>query len=244
VNILIVGASAGLGRCLSEEAARHGHHLLLVSSDGRDLAAIAGDLHLRYGVRAEYFICEFGADPEHESAVSEAAKRFGPIDALLYPIGFAQQEDSGLQDNRAALSLVRVNFLAQVSLTAALWSVLLERRRAFIVGFGSIASVRGRSRNVVYGAAKRALSSYFESLRHLSTGTNIHVHFYQLGYLNTHQNFGKRLPLPKASPESLARIVLKQLGRARGPVFYPWYWRPISLGLHFVPWFIYKRLQF
>jgi short-subunit dehydrogenase len=216
----------------------------LVSSDGRDLAAIVADLHLRYGVRAEYFICEFGVDPGHEDAVAAAAKRFGTLDALLYPIGFAQQDDTGFQDHRAALSLVKANFLAQVSLTAALWPVLLERRHAFIVGFGSVASVRGRSRNVIYGAAKRALGSYFESLRHLATGTNIQVHFYQLGYLNTQQNFGKRLLLPKASPESLARVVLKQLGRAHGPVFYPWYWRPIAFGLRFVPWFIYKRLQF
>lgn len=244
MNFLIVGASAGLGRCLSEEAARYGHNLLLVSSDGRDLAAIAADLHLRYGVRAEYFMCEFGADPEHEGALAAAAKRFGPIDALLYPVGFAQQDDNGLQDDRAALLLVRINFLGQVGLTAAMWSVLLERPHGFIVGFGSIASVRGRSRNVMYGAAKRALGSYFESLRHLARGTNIQVHFYQIGYLNTQQNFGKRLLLPKASPESLARIVLKQLGRARGPVFYPWYWRPISLGLRLVPWFLYKRLQF
>ena len=233
-----------MGRGLSEEAARHGHSLLLVSTDGRDLAAIAADLHLRFGVRAEYFICDFGADPGQEGAVAAAAKRFGPIDALLYPIGHAQQDDNGLQDDRTALSLVRINFLAQVSLTAALWPVLLERQHAFIVGFGSIASVRGRGRNVVYGAAKRALSNYFESLRHLARGTNINIHFYQIGYLNTQQNFGKRLPFTKASPESLARIVIKQLDRARGSVFYPWYWRPISLGLRFVPWFLYKRLQF
>lgn len=244
MNFLIVGASAGLGRCLSEEAARQGHDLLLVASDGRDLAAIAADLHLRYGVRAEYFVCEFGADTERESAVAEAAIRFGPIDAIFYPIGMAQQNDDGLQDDRSALSLVRVNFLIQASLTAALWPVLLKRRPAFIVGFGSIASVRGRSRNVVYGASKRALTSYFESLRHLARGTNIHVHFYQVGYLDTQQNFGKRLPLPKASPESLARIVLKQLGRSGGPIFYPWYWRPISLGLRFLPWFFYRRLEF
>ena len=244
MNLLIVGASAGLGRCLSEEAARHGHNLLLVSSDSRDLAAMKANLNLQYGVKAEYFACEFGEVVDREHGVVAAAKRFGPIDALLYPIGFSQNDDTGFQDDRAALSLVRVNFLAMVSLTAAMWPVLLERGKASIVGFGSVASVRGRSRNVVYGAAKRALSSYFESLRPLASGTNIRIHFYQLGYLDTQQTFGRRLLLPKAAPELLARIVLKQLDRVRGPVFYPWYWRPISLGLRFVPWFLYKRLQF
>jgi len=244
VNFLIVGASAGLGRSLSEEAARRGHNLFLVSSDSRDLAAMAVSLHLQYGVKTAYLACQFGNATDEEDAVVSAAKKFGPLDVLLYPLGFAQEDDTGFLDDQVALRLVRINFLSQVSLTAALWPVLLERERAAVVGFGSVAAVRGRRRNVVYAAAKRALSSYFESLRHLAVGTNIRIHFYHLGYLDTQQAFGRDLPLPKGSPDRLARFVLDRLDRDGGPIFYPWFWGPISRGLRFVPWFIYARLKF
>jgi short-subunit dehydrogenase len=244
VNFLIVGASAGLGRSLSEEAARRGHNLLLVSSDSRDLTAMAASLRLQYGVKTDYFACQFGHATNEEDGVVSAAKKFGPIDVLMYPLGFAREDDTGFIDDQMALRLVRVNFLSQVSLTTALWPVLLQRGRAAVVGFGSVAAVRGRRRNVVYAAAKRALTSYFESLRHLAVGTNIRIHFYQLGYLDTQQAFGRDLPLPKGSPERLARLVLDRLDRDGGAIFYPWFWEPISLGLRFVPWFIYARLQF
>jgi len=243
MNFLIVGASAGLGRCLSEEAACRGHNLLLVSSDSRDLAAMTASLHLQYGVRADYVACQFGDATDEEETVVSAAKKFGPIDVLMYPLGFAQEDDTGFLDDRMALRLVRINFLSQVSLTTALWPALLEREQASIVGFGSVAAVRGRRRNMVYGAAKRALTSYFESLRHLAVGTNIRVHFYQLGYLDTQQAFGRHLLLPKGSPERLARLVLDRLPQAGGPIFYPWFWRPISRALRLVPWFIYARLE-
>jgi short-subunit dehydrogenase len=244
VNFLIVGASAGLGRSLSEEAARRGHSLLLVSSDSRDLAAMAASLQLQYGVEAKYIAYQFGNNQDQQDAVVSAAKKFGPVDVLLYPIGFAREDDTGFLDDDATLQLLHANFLSHVSLTSALWPILLERRRASIVGFGSVGAMRGRGRNVVYGAAKRALSSYFESLRHLAVGTNIRINFYHLGYLDTQQTFGRELPLPKASPERLACFVLDHLDRDAGTVFYPWYWGPITIGLRLVPWFIYKRIQF
>lgn len=243
MNFLIVGASAGLGRCLSEEAARRGHNLLLVSSDSRDLAAMAASLGLQYGVRTDYVACQFGNTAGEDEGVISAARKFGPIDVLMYPLGFAQEDDTGFLDDRTASRLVRINFLSQVSLTAALWPGLLQREQATIVGFGSVAAVRGRRRNVMYAAAKRALTSYFESLRHLAVGTNIRVHFYQLGYLDTQQAFGRHLLLPKGSPERLARLVLDRLPRAGGPIFYPWFWGPISRALRLLPWFIYARLE-
>jgi short-subunit dehydrogenase len=245
VNLLIVGASSGLGRALSEEAARRHHNVLIVSSDSRDLAAMAASLHLQYGVEAKYLDYEFGKPLTHDDAIkaiASAAGSFG-VDVLLYPLGFAQEDDTGFLDDVSSLRLVRINFLTQVGLTTALWPALRERERASIVGFGSVAAVRGRSRNVVYAAAKRALSSYFESLRHLATGTNIRIQFYELGYLDTAQTFGKTLPLPKASTQRLARLVLKRLDRTGGPIFYAWCWRPICIALRFAPWFIYKRIK-
>lgn len=243
MNCLIVGASAGLGRALSEQAARLGHNVLLVASDSRDLAAMATSLQLEHGVKARYVSCRFGSFPKEEAAVISAAQEFGAVELVLYPIGLAEENDTGFLGESAVLRLLRVNFLSQVNLTTALWPTLLKSKRAAVVGFGSIAAVRGRSRNVVYAAAKRALDSYFESLRHLAVGTNIRVHFYYLGYLDTQQTFGKALPLPRASPERLAGFVLDHLDSNSGPVFYPWFWRLISQGLRCLPWFLYRRLK-
>ena len=64
-----------------------------------------------------------------------------------------------------------------------------------IVGFGSIAGARGRSRNIVYAAAKRGLQTYFESLRHGHLPSALRVQFHRLGFLRSNLTFGMKLPL-------------------------------------------------
>jgi short-subunit dehydrogenase len=242
MTIAIIGASAGLGRALAEEAARRGHDLFLCASDERDLESLAADLRLRYAVNVRYGACDLGKPVGHNRLIHQLTEGQG-IDALLFPAGVARDDDTGILEETDVQALLNVNFCTQVTIITGLWPHLAQRVSAHVIGFGSIASSRGRSRNVVYAAAKRALTSYFESLRHLSVGTGIHVALYELGYMRTQQTVGKRLPLPMAPPERVARYVFDRLGRERGARFYPRFWAPVSFALRILPWTLFKRLK-
>lgn len=244
MNILIVGASAGLGRALAEEAARLGHPLLLVASDARDLTALAADLRLQHGAQAEFAACRLNSEPEWMARVIEAAGRLGPLDALWFPIGASLDDDCGTLDADAARQLLEVNFFSIARVVSHFWPEFIARGCGQIVGFGSIAAVRGRGANVMYSAAKRALLSYFESLRHMAARTGICVQFYQLGYLDTQQAFGRKLLFPKCPPERVAAMVTRNLGKDVGIVFHPAFWRVIAILLRWLPWPLFKRLRF
>jgi short-subunit dehydrogenase len=243
MNILIVGASAGLGRALAQEAASLGHNLLLCATGYRDVAALASDLRLRYSIEAH---CAPGdlSLLEDRMSIVQTAQEWLPLDAILLPLGFSRPDDTGSLDDSSALRILQVNFLSQASLITTLWGQLCARNPAFIVGFGSVAAVRGRRRNIVYAAAKRALESYFESLRALAEDSGIWIQLYRLGYMRTQQTFGKKLMLPIVSPERVAKMVLRRLGKAQGIVFYPRWWGLIAAVLQRLPWFIYERLDF
>jgi short-subunit dehydrogenase len=242
VTFAIVGASAGLGRALAEESARRGHNVVLIASDERDLRSLARHLHLMYGVMTEWVAFRIGLADENDLARSIESRM--PIDGLLFPIGLALDNDTGFLPADAARMLMNTNFLSQAALVSYFWSSFLLRPRAYVVGFGSIASIRGRRRNVVYAAAKRALLSYFESLRHIAARTSIKVHFYQLGYLETQQTYGKRLLFPKAQPSDVANFVLNRLDRDQPPIVYPRFWSLVAFVLKRLPWPVFKRLQF
>jgi short-subunit dehydrogenase len=242
VTFLIVGASAGLGRALAEECARRGHDVVLLASDERDLIALAAHLRIVHGVTAEYVACRIDSNDDEVWAALESVR--ASMDGLMFPIGLASDEDTGLLAPREARRLIDANFVGPASLISRFWPELLERPRAYVVGFGSVAAIRGRRRNVVYAAAKRGLLSYFESLRHLAVGSPVRVHFYTLGYLDTQQTFGKPLPFPKARPEQVARFVLDRLDRDEAATVYPRFWSAIGMVLRAIPWSIYKRLNF
>ena len=243
MNIFIVGASAGLGRSLAQEAASRGHNLLLCASDARDLAALTADLRLRFGIETAYVSGDISV-PEDRLRIVPTVQAWLPLDCILLPVGFSRVDDKGFLDDASTLNIVNVDFLAQVALITALWERLLARGRAFIVGFGSIAAIRGRRKNVIYAAAKRALESYFESLRALASGSGISIQLYQLGYMSTQQTFGKKLLLPVVSPDRVAKMVFRRLGKMSGNTFYPRWWGSLAAVLQNLPWFIYKRFDF
>jgi short-subunit dehydrogenase len=244
VTYVVVGASAGLGRALADRFAAAGHGLVLVASDARDLDAMASDLSLRHGVGVRTVAADLAAGDGYLDRVATAAEALGGPDGLLFPVGANATGDDGRLDAGSATRLMRVNFLAVAAAIAHFLPTLRRRPRSVIVGFGSVAATRGRGANVVYAASKRALESFFESLRHACAGGPVTVQFYVLGYLDTNLAFGVRTPLPKADPGRLSERVLRGLGRDVGVVYYPAFWRPVCALLRWVPWVLFRRLRF
>jgi len=244
LTAVVVGASAGLGRALAERLAAERHDLVLVASDARDLDALASDLRIRHGVRAVTVPLDLGRAPLDVEPVVRAVAECGGVDALLLPIGWTAASDEVVGEPGVADRLLSTNLLSVTTLVGRLLPELRRRPRAAVAGFGSVAASRGRGSNVIYSASKRALQTYFESLRHACADTPIRVTFYVLGYLDTSLAFGRRTLLPRADPARLAKRVVRDLGRGEGVVYYPALWRVVAAALPLVPFALYKRLRF
>ncbi len=244
MRALIVGASAGVGRALCEALGARGTALLLVASDARDLGALAAHLRLVYRVEVQVVAADANSVAECVDQVGRAAATFGVIDSLYFPIGASRADDRGLLDVGKVESILNSNLTIVIGIVAHFLPQLLTRQSACIVGFGSIAAVRGRKSNVVYSAAKRALESYFESLRHMMAATEVRVQFYRLGYVATQQSFGQRLLFPSVTPGQVANEVVRNLNKETGIRFFPRFWTLIAIAVAWLPWQIYKKLEF
>jgi short-subunit dehydrogenase len=244
LTFVVVGASAGLGRALSESLAGRGRSLLLVASDERDLLPLAADLRLTRGVEVRVVAHDAADHAGLAAAVEAALPPDEPVDALLFPIGTSEEDDEGLLPPARAQALVHINLLAVTSVGARLLPRMIARGRGAVVGFGSVAAERGRGRNVVYAAAKRALESAFESWRHRLEPQGLSVVFYTLGYVDTNLAFGRPLPFPKADPRRIAERVCDELGGVRGKHFLPGGWRFVAFAVRALPWFLYRRARF
>lgn len=241
---LVIGASAGVGRALCEALSKKGIPLLIMARDARDLDALAAHLQLVYNADIQTIAADASRVRECIDLVGKAASTLGDIDSLYFPIGTSSTEDLGSLSIKQTDDILNTNLVVIIGLISYFLPHLLRFKSANIVGFGSIAAIRGRKVNVVYSVAKRGLESYFESLRHLTASSGVRIQFYRLGYAETQQSFGKRLLFPAVTPQKVAHEVLKNLGKDIGKRSYPRYWLLIAFVLMVLPWRIFKKLNF
>ncbi len=241
MKCLIVGASAGLGRCLAEELAARGHDLFLVASGEVDLDALSRDVRLRHGVAVAFAaldLAAFDVDALHSRVMASMSE----IDALFFVAGMGSDEDSGATEAALVDRLVAINYVSGVKIVNAFLDDLSQRPKASCVGIGSIAAVRGRSSNMIYASAKRGLEAYFEAVRHRLAESGCRVQFYRAGFMRTTMLGERQTALPIASPRKVARAILNNLDRDLGTSYIPGWWRWIALVLRLMPWLIYRRL--
>jgi len=242
---VIVGASSGVGRAIAEVFAAKGHDLLLVSREDRDTNAVASDLMLRFGVSVKSVKLDLAVSQPDYSAILEAVDAAREnFKGMLIPAGTVIDSDTLEIETSAIDGLFRVNCMSICNLIVEILQRVHKDSAISLVGFGSIASVRGRGSNMIYSAAKTAMRFYFESLRHACVGKKIVVQFYVLGYMDTNLAFAYNVPLPKGAPNKLAQQVYRDIHKDIGVSFFPRYWQIVTMIIKLVPWPIYKHLKF
>lgn len=241
---LVVGASAGLGRALSEELAKQGHDLFLIASGREDLEPLAADLRLAHGAATAFLDIDL-ARPIDCGHIREAVlNALGGLDNLFLVAGLPDgMKDAGPLPQQRLEDVLAVNFTAPVALANAFLQDLLDSPCGNVVGMGSIAAAKARKRNCAYGAGKRGLEFYFQGLRHLLADTACRTQFYRLGYLKTSMTENQRLLLPASAPGPIAGHIVANLGRDLGVAYLPRWWGPVCTAYAALPWTIFRRLD-
>lgn len=241
---VVIGASAGLGRALAEQLASRGHNLFLTASDDADLNALSHDLQLRYGVKVLSLAFDLNdRDVDPGELKTHIVNTFGLPQNLFFIAGVSYRDDNGSQPSNKIGQLLSVNLMSPIQVINAMLPLLENTPSSNIVGIGSVASIRPRRSNMVYGAAKTGLESYFGSLRHYLAAKQCRTQFYRSGYLHTQMTFGQKLPLPALSPQAAAKIIAANLDKDLGVVYLPWWWKIIALCLNTLPWSVFKKLN-
>ena len=118
-----------------------------------------------------------------------------------------------------------------------------DKGSGFIIGIGSVAGDRGRQSNYVYGSAKGAFHLFLQGLRNRLSSRGVHVLTVKPGFVDSPMTFGKEGLFLVASPEKVARAILRALKRRRNVIYVPWFWHWIMLIICCIPEFIFKRLK-
>lgn len=244
-KVVVIGATSGIARAISAHLARQGTALVLAGRDGGELDRLAADLTVRY--RASAVVEPFDALAYATHATFAQRCLAGPdgADAVVLCFGALEAQEALDADAAAARRILDANLVGAVSVLTEVASAFEERGRGVIAVLSSVAGDRGRQSNYVYGAAKAGLSTYCAGLRNRLFRHGVHVTTVKPGFVSTAMTRGTLDPASPlvASPDRVARDVVRAMERRRDVVYTPWFWRWIMLVIRAVPETLFKRLR-
>lgn len=242
-NVMITGASSGIGRGLALELARSGARVGLVARRADLLNEIVAEVEGRGGQALA-----LPANVEDAAAMREAAeqmrRRFGPIDVLIANAGIGTTTDAAELDASEVARIFGVNVIGAASSVAAVVPEMVQRGRGQIVAISSLAAYRGLPKSASYGASKAAVSAFFESLRLDLQPRGIDVTIIHPGFIKTPLTAGRHAQMPflMELDDAVAKIVTAIEKRKKSYAF-PWQLATIVRAGMIMPNFMYDWIS-
>jgi len=147
------------------------------------------------------------------------------------------------RDVRRAAEMVETNFTGHVTSLLAIAGHMRARGRGTIVVLSSVAAVRPRKANFVYGSAKAGLDAFARGLADSLHGTGVRVVLVRPGFVTGRMTAGMS-PAPLATtPEQVGAATAAALRAGKSSVWIPAPLGGLALTLRLIPRPAWRRVS-
>jgi len=238
-SAFVLGSTSQVAKAICQELARKGcERFHLVARNGETNQQLATELQQKFAVAVSTEQTDLLADSSIEPALRHEV---GDFDLYLITAGSLGDAERARSDAGEALRILAANMGGLIPWLTAIATPERLTRAGRLWVFSSVAADRGRPSNYHYGAAKAALTALCEGLLLRSHGKPFAVRIIKAGFMATPMTVGKAPPALCASPESVARVLLRRPNR-RGIEYLPWWWSPLMRLIRLLPASIASKL--
>lgn len=239
--VVIFGGRSEIGVELARQLAPGATVVLAARSADRLAAEVA---EVRAAGAVAVHVKEFDADDltGHGPLVAALIAEHGPIGTAVLAFGVLGDQARAESDAAHTVAVVHTDYVAQISVLTHLASAMRTAGRGRMVVFSSVAGVRVRRANYVYGSAKAGLEGFASGLADALHGTGVHLLIVRPGFVIGRMTTGMD-PAPLAStPQQVALAAARALRRGRRTVWVPWALRPLFAMLRMLPQSVWRRM--
>lgn len=161
-NILITGATSGIGKELAIQLAKQQATLILVGRNNAQLLEVKKTCE-QSGAKVLVYQADLIKMNEVELLVAKVTEAVNKIDVLINNAGISQRSQAEETSELVDRQIMELNFFSPVKLTKSLWPLLLASPQANIVNISSVTGTFGFPQRSAYAASKHALVGFFES---------------------------------------------------------------------------------
>ncbi|NEW37340.1 SDR family NAD(P)-dependent oxidoreductase [Nocardia cyriacigeorgica] len=240
-TVLVLGGRSEIGLEVARRIAP-GRTVVLAARRSGDLAAETAAIEAA-GAAAVHCV-EFDADDtaSHPALLEKVAAEYGQLGVVVLAFGILGDQARAERDPAHALAVVHTDFSAQVSVLTVLATMLRAQGSGQLVVFSSIAGVRVRRANYVYGAAKAGLDGFASGLADALLGTGVHLLLVRSGFVIGRMTEGME-PAPfSITAGQVADAVVAGLHRRAGQVAVPGILRLVFVAFRMMPRSVWRRM--
>lgn len=248
MNVVVLGATRGIGRAVARRLVARGDRLVLLGRDPGELGRSAADLASRAaagGGVAGTFALDLLEPDGFEEAVAAAWDALGRVDAVVVTAGLFATQEALEADPALARRVLEADFSGTVLFCEAVRRRLLAQEGGgTLCVLSSVAGERGRKPVVLYGAAKAGLTRYLEGLDHRFYAAGLRVVTVKPGFVRTSMTAGLPEPPFAGEPDEVAKSVVRAIDRGTPVIYAPSIWRWVMTVIRWLPRFVLRRVGF
>ena len=179
-NVLITGASRGIGKAIAKLLVKEGHNVFLTARNKDMLKTVCHEI----GAKGYFAIdlCENGAV---EKLVKLTAAAYGDIDVLVNNAGLYVYSAVEKTDENDIDNMLAVNIKAPFELIKYVVPMMKKKRWGRIVNIGSISGIIGEANASLYSMTKSAYTGMTKALALELAADGITVNTINPGWVDT-----------------------------------------------------------
>jgi NAD(P)-dependent dehydrogenase (short-subunit alcohol dehydrogenase family) len=244
-TVLVLGGRSEIGLAVAVRLVAQGASTVVLAARRADDLDDEVAALVRAGAEPEsVHRVEFDADDvaAHKAFLDGIVERHGRLDTVVTAFGILGDQQRAEADAAHALSIVHTDYVAHVSILTHLATLLRGQGGGTLVVFSSVAGIRVRRANYVYGSAKAGLDGFASGLADSLASTAVRLVLVRPGFVIGRMTDGMT-PAPFSStPDQVADATVAALRGSKDVVWVPGLLRPVFAVMRILPRALWRRL--
>ena len=248
-NILITGASSGLGAGMARIFAAKGHHLALTARRVDRLEELRDEIVAAHpDVQVSVHALDVNDHEQVFAVFAAAITELGGLDRVIVNAGLGKGGRIGTGKFQANKETAETNFIAALAQAEAAMQHFYERKAGHLVVISSVSAMRGMPGSITtYAATKAGVAHVAEGIRSdllRHQGHHIKVTTLFPGYIASEMNEGVEQEVrlmvdTETGCKALVKNIEKEVVDAAVPA---WPWAPLGQVMKHAPLSIVRRM--
>ncbi|NNE03759.1 MAG: 3-oxoacyl-[acyl-carrier-protein] reductase [Eudoraea sp.] len=218
-NVIITGASRGIGTGIARVFAGHGANVAFTFSSSEAPALELEKELSAMGIKAKAYKSNAASFQDSEKLVADVLADFGGVDVLINNAGITKDNLLMRMNEEDFDTVVEINLKSVFNMTKAVQRTFLKQRKGSIINMSSVVGVKGNAGQTNYAASKAGIIGFTKSVALELGSRNIRCNAIAPGFIETEmtgkldektvQSWRDAIPLKRGgSPEDVANACL------------------------------------